>query len=308
VSTLSHRLAIVAAAVLFSTGGAAIKASALSGWQIASFRSGVAAVVLAVAFPAARRSIGLRTIGVGVSYAATMILFVLGNKLTTAANTIFLQSTAPLYIALLAPWLLREKTRRRDVVVMFLIAAGMALFFVDVEPVGPHAANPFLGNILSACAGLTWALTLLGLRWLEAGGSETDDRGHGSGLGAVIVGNAMAFAVALYWALPVAMTSASATDWWVIAYLGAIQIGLAYVFLTFGFRHVSALTAALIIFIEPTLNPLWAWLVHGERPGLFAVLGGSLIILTTTGKSLVDAMSARRDEAESHAPSTDGKF
>ena len=300
-STLRHRLAIVAAAVLFSTGGAAIKTSALSGWQIASFRSGVAAVVLAIAFPAARRSISLRTIGVGFSYAATMILFVLGNKLTTAANTIFLQSTAPLYIALLAPWLLREKTRRREVVVMLLIAAGMLLFFVDVEPAGPHATNPFLGNILGACAGLTWALTLLGLRWLEAGQGESDDRGHGSGLGAVIVGNAIAFAVALYWALPVAATNTTTIDWLVIAYLGAIQIGLAYVFLTFGFRHVSALTAALIILIEPTLNPLWAWLVHGERPGLFAVLGGAVIILTTTGKSVLDAISTNDGKPTSDA-------
>ena len=89
------RLQLLATAVLFSTGGAAIKASALSTWQVASFRSGIAALVLLVALPSARRFWTRRSLLVGLAYAATTILYVAANKLTTAANAIFLQSTAP---------------------------------------------------------------------------------------------------------------------------------------------------------------------------------------------------------------------
>jgi drug/metabolite transporter (DMT)-like permease len=108
------RLLVLSAALLFSTGGAAIKATALTGWQVASFRSGIAAVVLLLCMPAWRRVWHPRTLAVGAAYAATMILFVLANKLTTATNTIFLQYTAPLYLLLLAPWLLREPVRLSD--------------------------------------------------------------------------------------------------------------------------------------------------------------------------------------------------
>src|SRR5436190_1260690 len=127
------RLEILAAAALFSTGGAAIKACALTGWQVASFRSGMAALAVLAMVPAARRIPGPRAIAVGAAYATTLILFVRANKLTTAANTIFLQSTAPLYVLLLAPWLLRERPRRRDLAFMAAMAIGLTLFFVGEE-------------------------------------------------------------------------------------------------------------------------------------------------------------------------------
>src|SRR4030095_2249483 len=107
------RLLLLAGAALMSTGGAAIKLCALNGWQVASFRSGVAVLALMWFTPVRRSDIDRRALLTGAAYAATMILFVLGNKLTTAANTIFLQSTAPLYVVLLAPWLVRRPHRRR---------------------------------------------------------------------------------------------------------------------------------------------------------------------------------------------------
>src|ERR1035437_2202074 len=127
-SPLRNRLLLVAAAVLFSTGGAAIKAAALTPWQVASFRSGVAALALLLVVPEARKGWSWRVAPVGAAYAATLILFVLATRLTTAANAIFLQSTAPLYLLLLGPWLLREPIRRSDIVYILAIAAGMALF------------------------------------------------------------------------------------------------------------------------------------------------------------------------------------
>ena len=125
-SPLRNRLLLVAAAVLFSTGGAVIKAATLTPWQVASFRSGVAALVLLLVVPEARKGWSWRVAPVGAAYAATLILFVLATRLTTAANAIFLQSTAPLYLLLLGPWLLREPIRRSDVVYILAIAAGSA--------------------------------------------------------------------------------------------------------------------------------------------------------------------------------------
>src|SRR5580765_7653022 len=109
---------VLAAAALFSSGGAAIKATALTGWQVASFRSAVAAVAVLLMLPAARRGFSKLSAMVAAGYAATMILFVLANKLTTAASTIFLQATAPIYLIVISPRLLKEPIRRREVVFM----------------------------------------------------------------------------------------------------------------------------------------------------------------------------------------------
>src|SRR5262245_40053586 len=103
------RARVLAAAVLFSSGGAAIKSTHLTGWQVASFRSGIAALAVFLMMPMARRAWSLRGWIVGLAYAATLILFVTATKLTTSVNTIFLQSTAPLYMILLGPWLLHER-------------------------------------------------------------------------------------------------------------------------------------------------------------------------------------------------------
>src|SRR5687768_10659952 len=132
---LADRLRVLAAAALFSSGGALIKAVHLTGWQVASFRSVVAAATLFLLLREVRRRPNLRVLGVGVAYALTMILFVLSNKLTTSASAIFLQSTAPLYVLLLSPWLLHEKIRSRDVVFMVVLALGLGLFFVGFDPV-----------------------------------------------------------------------------------------------------------------------------------------------------------------------------
>src|SRR5262249_5920716 len=113
-SPLGSRLLVMSAAILFSTGGAAIKGTTLSPWQVACFRSGIAAIALATFLPEARRNWTWRLASVGMAYAATMIAFVCATKLTTAANAIFLQATAPLYVLLLAPLLLGEKARRSD--------------------------------------------------------------------------------------------------------------------------------------------------------------------------------------------------
>ena len=280
------RLQLAAAAVLFSTGGAAIKAADFSAWQVASFRSGVAALAILAMAPEARRGWSRRALLVGVAYAACLTLFVLANRLTTAANTIYLQSTAPLYLVILGPWLLQEPTRRQDLGFMAAVGAGLALFFVGVEPPAVTAPDPTRGNLLAIASGFFWALTVCGLRWMGSAKGE-----HGSAAAAVASGNLTAFLVALPLALPVG--GHSVADWGIVAYLGIFQIALAYVFVTRALAVIPALEASLILLVEPVLNPVWAWIVQGERPGPWALLGGAVILGATTLKGWLDARAGR---------------
>jgi drug/metabolite transporter (DMT)-like permease len=281
------RLRVLAAAALFSSGGAAIKAVSLGAWQVASFRSSIAALTLFLILPEARRRPRPQVLLVGVAYAATMVLFVQANKLTTAASAIFLQSTAPLYVLLLSPWLLRERVRPADLVYMGVLGCGLAAFFVGLDPVSATAPNPWLGNVLSILAGVSWALTVMGLR------SLVGSQGYDWGPAAALWGNLIAFLGCLPLALPVA--SSRPADWLMVGYLGTLQIALAYVLLIRGLRQVPALEASLLLLLEPVLNPIWAWLVHGERPGGWSLAGGLLILLATLVKSAWDARRSRAD-------------
>jgi len=272
-SPLRNRLLLVAAAVLFSTGGAAIKAATLGGWQVACFRSGVAAAVLLIALPQARRNWSWRVAPVAAAYAATLIAFVMANRLTTSANAIFLQSTAPLYLLLLGPLLLKEPLRRADLVYMLAVAGGLTLFFVSSQPALATAPDPPRGNVVALVSGLSYALMLAGLRWLGRH-PERD-----AGLASVAMGNMLACVATLPMALPV--RSLSLADGAVILYLGAFQIGLAYICVTRAMRHVTAFEANAVLLVEPALNPVWAWMVHGERPPALALTGGGLILSAT---------------------------
>ena len=272
-----HRFYLLAAALLFSTGGAAIKAASLNSWQVAGSRSLVAAAALLLLFPAARRGWNWRVVPAGTAYASTMVLFVLANKLTTSANAIFLQSTAPLYLLLLGPWLLKERIRRSDFVFLLAVSLGMAMFFAGTEGALPTAPDPRMGNLVAAASGVAWALTIAGLRWVSRGQSGE------SSMPTVVAGNLIAFLICLPFGLPV--MNAGWNDLLVALYLGLFQIGLAYICLTRGLRHVPAFEASALLLVEPGLNPIWAWLVHAERPGAWALTGGSVIILSNVVNS-----------------------
>jgi drug/metabolite transporter (DMT)-like permease len=270
---LKYRIMLLGAACLFSTGGAAIKAASLSGWQVASFRSGVAALALLALLPEARKGWGPRVLPAALAYACTLVLFVHSTKLTTAANAIFLQSTAPIYLLLLGPVLLAERIRKSDLLFITVLAFGMGLFFVGTETAAT-APDPRRGNVYAAFSGVAWALTIASLRWLgKRAGSGA------SPMAAVVTGNSLAFLAALPMALPVERIGVG--DALVLVYLGVVQVGLAYVFMTRALRHIPAFEAGALILIEPVLNPIWAWLVHGERPGNWAAAGGAVILLAT---------------------------
>src|SRR5947209_7146187 len=202
---LSARLRVLAAAALFSSGGAAIKAVHLAGWQVACFRSAIAALAL----------------------------FVLGR-----------------------------------------------------DPVSATAPRPLLGNLLSLISGITWALTIMGLRDL---GRRAGAEGGSWAPAAAFWGNVFAALGCLPLALPV--VASRPLDWAILGYLGVFQIAIAYLFLLRGLEKVRAFEASLLLLLEPVLNPIWAWLVHGERPGSGSLAGGGVILLATLVKSWVDSRS-----------------
>ena len=269
------RLNLIIGALLFSTGGVAIKVATLTGWQLSCFRSFVAGVAVFVLIPKARRGWSWRSLIVAIPYAATFTLFTLANKLTTAANAIFLQDTAPFYILLLSPLLLGERIRRQDVALMLALIVGLGLIFSSVHQPLETATDPELGNLLATCAGLSWALTVLGLRWLAVRSREHDEQPEA----AVVTGCFVASLVAVYFAFPV--QDSSAINWLIVLYLGIFQIGLAYVLITEGMRHIPALESSLILLVEPVFSPVWAWLLLAESPGALAILGGGVVILAT---------------------------
>ena len=287
----SGRLLVLMAAVLFSTGGAVIKAVDFPAWQIAGIRSGIAFLSILILLPGSRRGWSWRSGLVGVSYAGTLVCYVLANRLTTAASTIFLQSTAPLYVLFLAPWLLGEKLRRADLVFMVAMIVGLLPLFLGSQAALGTAPNPQAGNLLGATAGVLWAITVVGLRWLSR-------RGEGASAGsAVAIGNLLTFAACLPLAMPLAR--GSVVDWLLITFLGVIQVALAYVFLTRGLRRTLALEASLLLLLELVLNPLWAWLLHREVPGRWPLVGGAVILVATATKSVWEGWRSRSLEARS---------
>jgi drug/metabolite transporter (DMT)-like permease len=284
---MSPRVQITLAAVLFSTGGAAIKWVVVGGWQLAACRAGIALLTILALVPEARRGWSWRTAAVGCAYAATTLLYVQSNRHTTAASAIFLQSTNPLFILLLAPWLLGEHASRRDLQQMAVMGLGLVLFFLGLDRPSATAPNPVLGNVLAVTCAITWTFTLIGYRWLVARG--------GSVATAAASGNLTAGLLALALAQPLAPVRGG--DWLMLGFLGVCQLGVPYVFMVRAIPRIKALEVGLFMLIEPVLNPVWAWLVHGEAPGAATLLGGALILGATLARSVLDARSPHLVEA-----------
>lgn len=271
----ASRLQILAAAVLWSTAGAAIKSCGLDGWQIASGRSLVAGLFLLALVPEARRRPTLRVLLVSVAYAFTVVLFVVATKLTTAANAIFIQDTAPLWVLLLSPWLLSERPTRGELLAIPVYGLGLGLFFLD-----DLSAGQLQGNLVALASGVAFALSIIGLRLVRHDGPP-----------ALVYGNLVA-AVA---ALPLALAGPAPTglDVALVGYLGVFQLGLSYLLFSRGLLGTPAVEASLLVLLEPVLNPIWTFFAAGERPGPWAVVGGAIVLGATAWRAVVPALRAR---------------
>jgi DME family drug/metabolite transporter len=278
------RLFVLAAGVLFATGGAALKlAPGLAPLEVAGLRSAIAALVILAFVRESRVRPDLATLLIAATYAATLMLFSVATRLTTAANAVFLQSAAPIWVILLGPLLLRERVRARDGAVLAVLAIGASLFFLAEDRASATAPDPALGNLLAAGSSLSWAGTVLGLRALGR-------RGGHRAANAAALGNGLAFAAAAPFFG--AIGNAGAADWLALVYLGVVQVGLAYALLTKAVQRVPALDASLLLMVEPALNPVFAYLVHGERPASLALVGGAIVVAALLVKTVLDSREA----------------
>ncbi len=261
---------MVAAALCWSLGGLLIKSVPWPPLAVAGGRGFIAAAFLAAFAPRFRFTWSAAQIGGAVAYAATTVLFVTANKLTTAANAILLQYTAPVWIALLGAWFLGERATRADWVTIALVFAGMGLFFCD-----DLRFSGIAGNLVALASGVAFASMTLLLRKQKDTSAEES----------IFLGNLLAGVIGLPFMLQGGLLP-DVRGWVALALLGTVQLGLSYLLYARAIRHVTALEAVLIPVIEPILNPVWVLLALGERPGPLSLVGGVIVLGAVTLRML----------------------
>lgn len=264
-----HVFLLLLAAILWSLGGVLIKSIDWTPMAIAGSRSSIAIVVISLLQPATIKKLSWRVVPGALAYALTVILFVVATKLTTAANAIFLQYTAPIYIALISPWFLGERTRWQDWVLIAFALSGIALFFFD-----RLSLDGFWGIVAALGSGFSFAWMTILMRRQRNGSPEA----------VVLLGNLVALILALPWMIPVVNLRQNAP--WLLA-LGVVQLAIPYLLYSAAIRHVRALNASLIGIIEPVLNPIWVMLLRAEVPAPWSVLGGAIVVASSLLRSIL---------------------
>ncbi len=284
---LAGQGAVILCAVLWSTSGLFIK---LADWHpvvIAGGRSLLAAVFLFGArvvtrrryrgVPEGRRSYAILALG-GINYAATMLIFVIANKLTSSANAILIQYTAPVWTALLGWFFLGEKPRWEHWGALVLMGAGMGLLFRD-----SLGGGTWVGDCLALVSGILFGANAVFMR-------KAKDQNPAD---IMLLANVLAALVSVpfFFIFPPAP---GAANFFSVAFMGIFQIGAASALLAYGIKRVSAIQAMLTAMIEPILNPVWVLLVTGERPSPAVISGGGIIIAAVLFSSLISRRRAAR--------------
>lgn len=254
--------AILLTALLWSSGGLLVKLISLSAMQLSFFRCLIAALVFVVIFK--KQVFYLNGLAVlnSIFYAAVLILFVYSTKTTTAANAIFLQSTAPIYVFLIEPLLNKTKYEKINIITVIICSLGMVLFFVD--EITPGQMN---GNIAGLGAGLAFAAMFIGLRLNK---KEFQ-------LSSIFYGNMLVAVFTFQFVLDIEQLLVS--DMLMVSFLGIFQIGIAYAIFSYGLHRVQAFEASVMSLLEPLLNPIWVFIGYSERPSFNALVGGGIILL-----------------------------
>lgn len=263
-------LFLVCTALIWSSGGLAIKLIDWPPLAVAGMRSGLAALVL-LAFLGRRiaRRPSRTELLAALSSLVLLASHVAATRLTTAANAILLAYTAPVYVALAAPRILGEPTRRADWLMVCACMGGMVLFFLD--KLGPGG---LAGNLLGVLAGMAYASFTLCMR-----ASKDADP-----LAAVFIGHCLTFLAGLPFILSAPLPPPQALPW--LLYMGVVQQGLSMLLYVWCIKRIGALEIILIMTLEPILNPVWVALGHGELPGPFALAGGCMVLLAITARAL----------------------
>jgi len=268
-------LLLVVTATLWSLGGLLIKSVNAHPLAIAGTRSAIAIVVLLLVLKKPKLTWSFAQIGAALAYSATTILFVTATKTTTAANAIFLQSTAPIYVALLSAWLLKEKIKLLDWITVLIVMGGMALFFLD-----NLSTTGIFGNLVAAASGISFALFAIFMRMQK----------DGSPLESILLGNFLTAAIGLPF---LSRSVPNASGWLCLVILGVVQLGIPYILYSKAIKHVTAMEAILIPVIEPLLNPVWVLLMLGEAPGPLSLIGGLIVLTAITVRCVLAALPAK---------------
>ena len=261
---------LIVAALMWSVGGLFIKLVELSPLAITGTRSLAAAGVLLIYLQKVKWYWNKYFIIGVISYASMMVLYVTSIRLTTAANAIFLEFTAPVYVVVLSYFILNERVTLFDILSIIVIFCGMGLFFFD-----ELTFEGFWGNILATIAGVCLGIVTVMLR------KEKD-----SAFDMVFFGNLLTAILCLPFMFS-GFNETVAVDWLIIFGLGVVQLGLPYILYTLALRYVHAIDAILVSMIEPILNPIWVFLFVGERIGEWAVYGGALVLFGSLGRALM---------------------
>lgn len=275
-----NTLFVFLAAILYSIGGLCIKLIPWNGMSINSARNIIALLVVGGYLLLSRHRLQLnRWILLGaVSVCGTNVLFSLANKLTTAANTIVLQFTAPIFVILLAAVFWKKRPKGLDMAACALVLAGVICFFVDSLEMGGT-----LGNFLALLSGLTYAGVFL-----------LNELPNADPISSVFWGDTISVVLGLPFLIQETIFTPTAIASVVI--LGAFQVGLAYVLMCIGLKTTPAVTASLISGIEPVLNPILVALFYGETVGRMALTGAGIVVISVVGYNVLRALPEKHAE------------
>jgi len=268
---------LLIAALCWSLGGVLLKSVNWPPLAVAGGRGLVAAVfLLIVCARNLRFTWSPLQLGTAVAYAGCTVLFAAANKLTTAANAILLQYTAPVWVALFGAWLLGEHAKRADWLTILAAFLGMGIFLYD-----GLRLHDLAGIMVAIASGVCFGAMILLLR------KQKD----GSPIESIILGNVLGCLIGLpaMWSAP-PLSGGSLVS---LLLLGIVQLGIPYLLYARALKHVTALEAVLIPVIEPILNPIWVMLVIGEKPSPLALFGGIIVVGAVTWRA-VDSIRARQ--------------
>jgi len=263
--TKSGPFYILMAALLWSFGGVFSKLIPWSGLSIAAVRSVVAALTIGLYRRSFRFKVTKSTVLASICILLTTVLFMMANKMTSAANAIVLQYTSPLFIIILSLIIFKQKPKKRDLFAVVGVGLGIGLFFFE-----QFQSGSYMGDLLALASGLTFAGVFFSNKL--QGASPIDATFMGNFLGII-------FLPFLFFDKQVS-ANFGWQPWLTILAMGVIQQAGGYIFFSKGIKHTSATTSSIIATLEPILNPLWVFLVVGEIPTPLALVGG-LIVLST---------------------------
>jgi drug/metabolite transporter (DMT)-like permease len=269
-------LLLTISVLFFSTSGVLVKLSSWNALALTGGRSLIAGLVILAYLRKPRFTWSSVQIGGAVAYVGTQVFFVAATQMTSAANAILLQYTAPIWVAVFGIWFLGEKPKRIDWITMAAIGVGMALFFNE-----GLSRSGYLGNMYAILSGVSLAWLVLFLR-KQAGESTLET---------ILLGNALAAMIGIPFMLP---SSPDTLDWGILFFLGVFQLGLPFILYTQAIRYLSAVETILVQSLEPILNPIWVYMTIGELPSPQALLGGLIVLISITTRAVITAVGGRR--------------